>query len=61
MSSTLHILPAMKYKHHRRPAKWDIPQKEWEIHNVEIKIITFVMELSVKSIVALDNEGLKSR
>ena len=40
-----------------RRARWDIAQKEWKIDNVEIKIITFVIELGVKSIVALCNEG----
>ena len=33
------------------------PQKEWEIDNVKIKIITFFIELGVKSIVAPYNEG----
>ena len=56
MSSTLHILSAAKYTHHRR-ASWDIARKEWKIDNVEIKIITFVIELSVKAIVAPYNEG----
>ena len=37
-------------------ARWDIARKEWKIDNVEIKIITFVIELGVKSIVALYNE-----
>ena len=38
-------------------ARWDIARKEWKIDNVEIKIITFDIELGVKSIVALYNEG----
>ena len=29
-------------------AEWDITQTEWKIDNVEIKIITFVIELGVK-------------
>ena len=33
-------------------ARWHIAQKEWKIDNVEIKIITFVIEFGVKSIVA---------
>ena len=37
--------------------RWDIARKEWKIDNVEIKIITFVIELGVKSIVAPYNEG----
>ena len=43
MSSTLHILSAVKYQHYR-----DIARKEWKIDNVEIKIVMF----GVKSIVA---------
>ena len=35
----------------------DIARKEWKIDNVEIKIITFVIELGVKSTVSLYNEG----
>ena len=35
-------------------ARGDIAQKEWKIDNVEIKIITFVIKLGVKSIVAGD-------
>ena len=35
----------------------NIARKEWKIYNVEIKIITFVIELGVKSIVALYNVG----
>ena len=38
-------------------ARWDIARKEWKIDNVEIKIITFVTELGVKSIVAPYIEG----
>ena len=45
MSSTLHILSAAKYK---GSARWDIARKECKIDNVEIKIITFVIELGVK-------------
>ena len=56
MSSSLHILSTGIYKHHMK-ARWDIAQKEWKIDNVEIKIITFVIELGVKSTVALYNEG----
>ena len=41
MSSTLHILSAVKYKHHR-----NVAEKEWKIDNVENKIITFVIELA---------------
>ena len=54
MSSTLHILSARKYKHTIGRARWDIARspKEWKIDNVEIKIITFLIELGVKSIVA---------
>ena len=37
--------------------RWDIVRKEWKIDNVEIKIITFVIELGVKSIVVPYNEG----
>ena len=37
-------------------ARWDIAGKEWKIDNVEIKIITFVMVVGVKSIVAPYNE-----
>ena len=33
-------------------ARWDVARKEWKIDNVEIKIIRFVIELGVKSIVA---------
>ena len=33
-------------------ARWDIARKEWKIDNVEIRIIMFVIELGVKSIVA---------
>ena len=29
-------------------AKWDIARKKWKNDNVEIKIITFIMELGVK-------------
>ena len=29
VSSTLHILPAAKYKHHIKRARWDIGRKEW--------------------------------
>ena len=57
MSSTLHILSTGKYKHHKKGYRWDIARKEWKIDNVEIKIITFVIELGVKSIVSLYNEG----
>ena len=56
MSSTLHILSAGKYKHHMK-ARWDTARKEWKIDNVEIKIITSVLKLGVKSIVVLYNEG----
>ena len=37
--------------------RWDIARKESKIDNVEIKIITFVIELGVKSIVAPYTEG----
>ena len=56
MSSTLHILSTGKYKHHMK-GRWHIAPKEWKIDNVEIKIVMFVIELGVKSIVALYNEG----
>ena len=56
MSSTLHILSVVKYKTIGR-AGWDIARKVWKINNVEIKIITFVIELGVKSIVVPYNEG----
>ena len=55
VNSTLHILSTGKYEHHMKG--WDIARKERKIDNVEIKIITFVIELGVKSIVALYNEG----
>ena len=51
MSSTSHILSAQKYKHEGR-ARWDIARKEWKIHNVEIKIIMFVIERGVKSFIS---------
>ena len=52
MRSTLHVLPAGKYKHHIKD--WmGYARKEQEIDNVEIKIITFVIELGVKLIVAI--------
>ena len=57
MSSTLHILSAGKYINTIGRAGWDIARKERKIDNVEIKIITFVIELGVKSIVASHNEG----
>ena len=57
MSSTLYISSAAKYKHHIGRARWDTARKEWKINNVKIKIITFVIELGVKSIVATYNEG----
>ena len=38
-------------------ARFDVARKEWKIDNVEIKTTTFVIELGVKSIVALYNEG----
>ena len=38
-------------------ARWDIARKEWKIDNVEIKIITFVIELGIKSIVTPYIEG----
>ena len=38
-------------------ARWDIARKEWKSDNVEIKIITFGIELDVKSITAPYNEG----
>ena len=41
----------------RGRARWDIAPKEWKIDNVEIKIITFVIELGAKSIVAPYKEG----
>ena len=56
MSNTLHILSTGKYRHHMK-GYMDIAQKEWKIDNVEIKIIMFVIELGVKLIVALYNEG----
>ena len=34
-----------------RRARWDIARKEWKVDSVKIKIITFVIELGVKSIV----------
>ena len=56
MSSTLHILSTGNINTICR-ARWDIARKERKIGNVEIKIITFVIELGVKSIVALHNES----
>ena len=55
MSSTLHVLSPAKYNPIGM-ATWDVPRKEWKIDNTEIKIIVFVIELGVKSIVAPFNE-----
>ena len=57
MSSTLHILSAAKYINTKGRARWDIARKVRKIDNVEIKIITFVIELGVKSTVAPYDEG----
>ena len=38
-------------------AIWEIAGKKWKIDNLEIKIITFAVEIGVKSIVASYNEG----
>ena len=54
VSSTLHILSAAKYKHYR---KGQMGYKERKIDNVENKIITFVIELGVKSIATSCNKG----
>ena len=56
MSNTLHILSAAKYNTIGRAGS-DNALKEWKIDNVEIKIITFVIELCLKSIVAPFYEG----
>ena len=38
-------------------ARWDIARKYWKTDNAAIKIIMFVIELGIKSIIALYNEG----
>ena len=58
MSTTLHILSTGKYKHHMKDLmRYCSKGIENCQMNVEIKIIMFVIELGVKSIVALYNEG----
>ena len=37
-TSLMHILSAVKYKHHTGRAQWDITRKEWKINDVKIRI-----------------------
>ena len=53
VSSTLHIFSAAKY---HRKGQMGSCSEGIKIDNVEVKIITSVIELGVKSIVALCNE-----